>query len=200
MQAAGFARRFDDHQLGDVALELASTKAQNYRSATPFDLIHFTHSILHIAGQEEAVLRDAVRMLRPYGQLVIAIGMEEGGMYRAMRQFWEVIDYGAFGDGLFGQTKLRNMLKRNQLPFTYALFPDVHIDVTSCFDPHSTTGQHLLNFIFQADLQQVPPTVQQQARTFLADISARHGERTILYHGSGVFGVSLPTPALDNER
>lgn len=190
-QAEGFAARLQD-DLAGVQLELVPQRAEEYRSDTPFDLIQYIHSIYHIAGQEERVLLDAVQMLKPHGRLVVAIAVEEGGIYRTMRQFWNVIDYGAFGDALFGQTKLKDILDRNHLPYTSELYPEVHIDVTSCFDPDSADGHHLLNFIFQADVQQLPPEVQQQALRYLESISFKQGQRLILYHGSGVFAIARP--------
>jgi SAM-dependent methyltransferase len=68
-QAEQFAARLQANEIADVVLELVPMRAEEYRSETLFDLIHYTHSIYHIAGQEEAVLRDAVRMLKHHGQL-----------------------------------------------------------------------------------------------------------------------------------
>lgn len=194
-QAEGFRSRLAARVYPHLQLELVPSRAEEYRSPTPFDLIHYTHSIYHIAGQEERVLREAIGMLTPQGRLLIAIAMEDGGIYRAMRRFWEVIDYGAFGDGLFGQTRLIEMLQRNGLPYTSQLYPEVYIDITDCFDPHSASGQDLLNFVFQADMRQLPAEVRQQALDYLAEISVQRGDRTILYHGSGVFAIARPQHA-----
>lgn len=189
-QLSRFAERLGADAPPDVRLNLHPLRAEDYPVAEPFDLIHYIHALYHMPGSEERLIREAVAGLRPGGKLLIALSSERGGIYQLMGRFWDRIDYSFFTGGLFGQETLRDVLGKAGMPYGAEIYPDVAIDVSACFDPDSTLGRHLLNFLLQADLDQAPEELRQDALAALDELARTEGVRRLLAHPSGVFVVS----------
>lgn len=186
-QLAAFRDHVEHAPLPNVDVTFRQETAETYVPDTTFDLIHYIHSLYHMPGSEERLIRDAVAHLSAGGRLLIALSSERGGIYQMMGRFWNVIDYSFFTSGLFGQEGLRAVLDQHAMPYHYQLFPEVAIDVSECFDSTSALGQDLLNFLMQADMQRAPADLRNQVLGALHELSYERGEKRFLPHPSGVF-------------
>lgn len=185
--------RFIGHIRADppsgVHVTMYPIRAEDYQIVAPFDLIHYVHSLYHMPGSEERLIRDAVAGLRPDGRLLIALSAEQGGIYQMMGQFWDRIDYSFFTDGLFGQESLRTILNKLNVVYAEEVYPEVAIDVSECFNPSSGLGRHLLNFLLQADMDQAPQELRHDVLAALDALARTEGRRRLLAHPSGIFVV-----------
>ncbi len=189
-QLAGFRSRVSGAQEQGTQFTFLALQAEDYVPDGRFDLIHYIHSLYHMPGAEERLVRMSLEHLRPGGKLLISLSSERGGIYQLMQRFWNEIDYSFFTRGLFGQESLRELFERNGIAYQYELYPQVSIDVSACFEPDSAQGRHLLDFLLQADMQRAPEPLRQRVLEALAELSRVVEGRRLLPHPSGVFTVS----------
>ncbi|NJN67558.1 MAG: class I SAM-dependent methyltransferase [Chloroflexaceae bacterium] len=183
-----FAAMTRKEALKDVRFKMMPLRAEDFRPDRAFDLIFYIHSIYHMPGSQEALIRDSVAMLKPHGLLILAVASEECTMAKLMQQFFGIIDYQAVGDTIFGVNQLKQVLERNHLSYTYHPLPQSGVDVTECFRDGSEAGQDLLNFLLQVDTQRLPQEIRQQALAYLKEnAAAQPGGRFVVPHWSGVF-------------
>jgi len=185
-QLDGFRRRIGDDS-ANTHFTFVQLHAEEYVPDQQFDLVHYIHSLYHMPASEERLIRASRSWLRQGGKLLIALSSEQGGIFQIMSRFWGAIDYSHFTSGLFGQESLRAVLERNAIPYEFELYPEVAIDVTSCFDPNSNLGKDLLDFLLQADIASAPAELREQILAALADLARTDGERRLLEIPSGVF-------------
>ncbi|AKI99889.1 methyltransferase family protein [Archangium gephyra] len=186
-QLDGFRSRVSGEAKGGTHFTFLPLRAEDYVPDRRFDLIHYIHSLYHMPGGEERLVRMSLEQLRPGGRLLIALSSERGGIYQLMQRFWNDIDYSFFTRGLFGQESLRELFERHGIAYRYELYPQVSIDVSACFEPDSALGRHLLDFLLQADLQRAPESLRQRVLEALAELSRHVHGRRLLPHPSGVF-------------
>ncbi|WNG33359.1 class I SAM-dependent methyltransferase [Archangium violaceum] len=189
-QLDGFRSRVSGAPKRNTQFTFLALRAEDYVPERRFELIHYIHSLYHMPGGEERLLRMSLENLRPGGRLLIALSSERGGIYQLMQRFWNEIDYSFFTGGLFGQESLRELFERNAIPYRYELYPHVSIDVSACFEPKSELGRNLLNFLLQADMQRAPESLRQRVLDALAELSHVVEGRRLLPHPSGVFTAS----------
>jgi SAM-dependent methyltransferase len=192
-QLDGFRARASGAPQRNTHFTFLALRAEDYVPDGHFALIHAIHSLYHMPGSEERLLRGFLEHLRPGGRLLIALSSERGGIYQLMQRFWNEIDYSFFTAGLFGQESLRALFELNGMAYQYELYPEVSIDVSACFEPDSALGKHLLDFLLQADMQRAPEPLRQRVLTALAELSWAVGGRRLLPHPSGVFTVTAST-------
>ncbi|NTV65727.1 MAG: class I SAM-dependent methyltransferase, partial [Oscillochloris sp.] len=188
-QLARFVERARHEAPAEVQISAHPLRAEDYRPEGRFDLVHYIHALYHMPASEERLLREALAALAPGGRLLIALSAEQGGIYQLMGRFWDRIDYSFFTSGLFGQESLRAALDQIGAPYRAEIYPEVAIDVSACFVPASPLGQHLLNFLLQADLAQAPADLRQDVLAALDELAYTAGARRLLAHPSGVFVV-----------
>jgi len=182
-------------ELKDVQFELHHLPIEKFQTDQTFDLIHFTHSMYTMPGQEEAVIKKALSMLKGHGRIVIVITSGDAGMYRLSDKFWEVIDYSSYyGDSAFSSTPLREMLDRLALAYAYRAIPGT-IEVAEAFQADSVEGQMLLSFLYLTDLSQVSPKLRQALLAYLDEISTDQDGQQVLDLETGVFVVAKPKPS-----
>ncbi|MFY0583262.1 class I SAM-dependent methyltransferase [Cystobacter fuscus] len=186
-QLDGFRSRVGGAARGTTGFTFLALRAEDYVPDRRFHLIHAIHSLYHMPGGEERLVRTWLEHLRPGGRLLIALSSERGGIYQLMRRFWNEIDYSFFTGGLFGQESLRALFERHGTAYDFELHPEVSIDVSACFEPDSALGRHLLDFLLQADLRRAPESLRQRVLEALEELSRVVGGRRLLPHPSGVF-------------
>lgn len=189
-QLDGFRSRVSGAPERNTRFTFLALRAEDYVPDRRFDLIHYIHSLYHMPGGEERLVRMSLEHLRPGGRLLIALSSERGGIYQLMQRFWNEIDYSFFTGGLFGQESLRELFERNAIAYRYELYPQVSIDVSACFEPDSELGRHLLDFLLQADMRRAPESLRQRVLEALEELSQVVGDRRLLSHPSGVFTAS----------
>lgn len=189
-QLQGFRRRAEAAKLSTTHFEYIQSTAEEFTPDRSFDLIHFIHSLYHMPTQEERLILDAHRWLGESGHVLISLSSEQGGIYQLMNRFWNRIDYSFFTSGLFGQESLLAVLERNKLNYRYELYPEVAIDVTTCFDRESELGRNLLNFLLQADIRNAPTELYEDILAALDELAYTQGDKRLLSHPSGVFLIS----------
>jgi SAM-dependent methyltransferase len=178
----------------DVRFEMIPLRAEDFHPDRAFDLIFYIHSIYHMPGSQEALIRNSAAMLKPHGLLMMAVASEECTMAGLIQQFFGVIDYHALGDKVFGANQMKQVLERNHLPSTYHPFPQSGVDVTECFREGSEAGQDLLNFLLQVDAQRLPLEIRQQALAYLKEhATVQPDGRLINPHWSGIFALPHTT-------
>lgn len=191
-QLESFRQRVAGNVFAHTTFEFILSTAESYTPDRSFDLVHYIHSLYHMPASEEQLIKQSRTWLRPNGALLIALSSEQGGIYQIMGRFWDKIDYSFFTSGLFGQESLRAILERHAIPYAFELYPDVAIDVTSCFDPASELGKDLLNFLLQADLRRAPVALRNEILTVLDGLARIEDGRRLLSHPSGVFVIPSP--------
>ncbi|WNG43822.1 class I SAM-dependent methyltransferase [Archangium minus] len=189
-QLDGFRSRVSGAPKRNTQFTFLALRAEDYVPERRFALIHYIHSLYHMPGGEERLLRMSLEHLRPGGRLLIALSSERGGIYQLMQRFWNELDYSFSTGGLFGQESLRELFEQNAIPYRYELYPHVSIDVSACFEPKPELGRNLLNFLHQADMQRAPESLRQRVLDALAELSHVVEGRRLLPHPSGVFTAS----------
>jgi 2-polyprenyl-3-methyl-5-hydroxy-6-metoxy-1,4-benzoquinol methylase len=151
-----------------VTFELVDSRIEDFQTDHKFDCIYYMHSLYHMPGSEEALIRAGMDMLKDNGFLMITIDSSGGHMYNLVAKYTELTGYTAYRMDvpIANSDLLAEMLQRLDVPF-HLLNHAEDIDVTEAFDPTSPMGQGLLAFVFQTDFSSLDPALKQQLLDFL---------------------------------
>lgn len=154
-----------------IAFEGHNITYEDFQSDKKFDLIHFTQSLYHMSGAEEATIRKALAMLNTSGILVIVIDTEDAGMFKLVQKHGEVTNFTLLPPGVdFANASIvRNVLVQMGLSFEQVDHPG-EVNVTPCFDPENQEGVYLLNFLCITNFAALTPGQQTVIREYLSTL------------------------------
>ncbi len=188
-----FERMTRDEAFSAVRFELLSARIEDLQLRRSFDCVLYIHSLYHMPGHEEALLDDALRLLKDDGCLVIALAYEGVGMYKTIGRYQELsgqVGYG--GVEVFGASKLVPLLEARGLRYEQVRSTEF-IDVSDCFVPGSDEGLRLLGFLCYADLSSAPAERVNAMLAYLDTLALTRDGRKLLPHDSVALRISKPS-------
>lgn len=188
-----FERMTRDEAFSAVRFELLPARIEDVRLSRSFDCVLYIHSLYHMPGHEEALLDDALRLLKDDGCLVVALAYEGVGMYKTIRRHQELsgqVGYG--GLDVFGASKLVPMLEARGLRFEQVRSTEF-IDVSECFVAGSDEGRRLLGFLCYAELSSAPAERVNALLAYLDELCVTREGHKLLPHDSVALLISKPS-------
>jgi SAM-dependent methyltransferase len=188
-----FERMTHDEAFSAVRFELLPERIEDVRLTRSFDCILYIHSLYHMPGREEALLDDALRLLKDGGCLVLALAYELVGMHKTIRRHQELSGQEGYGgQDVFGASKLVPMLEARGLRCEQMRSTEF-IDVSECFVAGSDEGRRLLGFLCYAELSNAPAERVNSLLAYLDELSVTREGRKLLPHDSVALLVSKPS-------
>ncbi len=181
MQSAG---------VSGVHFEMHPTSIEDFQTNEKFDCIHYTHSIYHMPGQERRLILESLNRLKDGGVLVITLDTEEAVIFTLITKYAEVVgndQYWQEGSSqMMESKKLREIIDDIGLSYKFESYPE-YLDVSACFEQNSEEGKVLMDFLFQANLRDASPELNQQLLSLVDKVAIEQNGRKMLYLPAGTF-------------
>ncbi|MBD6619145.1 class I SAM-dependent methyltransferase [Komarekiella sp. 'clone 1'] len=181
MQSANF---------GKVHFEMHPMSIEDFQTNDKFDCIHFTHSIYHMPGQERRLILKSLDMLKDGGVVFITLDTEEAVIFKLITKYAEVVgneQYWQEGSSqMMESNKLRKIIDDIGLSYKFESYPE-YLDVSACFEHNSEEGKVLMDFLFQANLSNASPELNQQLLSLVDEVAIDQNSRKMLYLPAGTF-------------
>lgn len=160
-----YEQKINVREFADVDLKLYSEKIDQFQTDEQFDIIHYTHSMYHMPGQEKWLVQQAMEMLKNNGFLIITLDTIDAVIFDTIFKYAALTGQG-FTEMLQMQ-QMQAIVEGLGLSYTLESYPE-YLDVKLCFEENSPAGKLLMDFFCQADSGQLSPEQRQEILQILA--------------------------------
>ncbi|MBW4683598.1 MAG: class I SAM-dependent methyltransferase [Komarekiella atlantica HA4396-MV6] len=185
-----FEATMQSANVSKVHFEMHPMTIEDFQTNEKFDCIHYTHSIYHMPGQERRLILESLDMLKDTGVLLITLDTEEAVIFKLITKYAEVVgndQYWQEGSSqMMESNKLREIIDDIGLSYKFETYPE-YLDVSACFEQNSEEGKVLMNFLFQANLRDASPELNQQLLSLVDEVAIEQNGRKMLYLPAGTF-------------
>ena len=169
-------------ELANVEMVVHTGKIEDFQTTEKFDLIHYTHCLYHMPGNEKQIVQRGMQMLKDNGFLAITLCTKEATILKTIFKYAELTKEG-FTEMLEMQ-QMQAMI--DELGFFYKLvtYPE-YLDVKHCFDRNSAAGKLMMDFMCQADSSSLSDRQRSEISNILeSNISEQNGCRLVPENGA----------------
>lgn len=135
-------------ELANVEMVIHRNKIEDFQTTEKFDIIHFTHCLYHMPGNEKHIVQRGMQMLKDNGFLIITLCTREATILKTISKYAELTGEG-FPTMLYIQ-QMQAMIDELGLFYQLVTYPE-YLDVNLCFDKNSATGKLFMDFMCQGD-------------------------------------------------
>nr|AIH14768.1 hypothetical protein [Hapalosiphon welwitschii UH IC-52-3] len=154
-----YEQKINATEFADVNLKVYSEKIDEFQTDEKFDIVHYTHSMYHMPGQEKWLVQQAMEMLKNDGFLIITLDTIDAVIFDTIFKHTALTGQG-FTEMLQMQ-EMQAIVEGLGLSYTLESYPE-YIDVKLCFEENSSAGKVLMDFFCQADSSQLSPEQRQE--------------------------------------
>ncbi len=178
-------KRIASHTESQVRFEICPVTFEAFATRKRFDLIHLTHCLYYIPDHERAI-RACLELLTDHGRALIFHQTSKG-----INQIQHILMKRVKGAEaeMFSSKEIERILRN--LGITYQLDTiDSFLDVTSCFEAASETGEDLWCFFLECDVRPLLPVIRGEIVNYLEGLCLEEEGCKLLYHPVAVFSLA----------
>ncbi len=181
-QCERFTQLLETRVNGRVRVGVHAADFENHPFRERFDLVHMTHSLYYM-DEPAQTIDTALNLLKDGGRLVIFLA-PNGILNQLADKFWNL----ERGRRSWFSEDLEGHIEEQKIPFEKDRI-DAKLDVTSCFVDGSEEGARIIDFIVQAETDQLPDNLRAMIFEYLQRVSTYDGARYWLPHPVDVFSI-----------
>ncbi|GAB1539915.1 hypothetical protein NUACC21_25830 [Scytonema sp. NUACC21] len=143
-----YEQKINVPEFADVELKVYPQKIDELQTDEKFDIIHYTHSMYYMPGQERRLVQEGIEMLKDDGFLIVTLDTIDAVIFDTMFKYAALTGEG-FSDMLHMQ-QMQEIVEGLGLNYKLETYPE-YTNVQPCFEENSWTGKVLMDFFCQAD-------------------------------------------------